>query len=127
MESFRIFPYMDWLINVLKRTFSTIMTFYLAFMPFLSVMIMVLYFVSGANVKETSTLTRSIYTTIRFALGIGNTSEYYPINTAFYNFWSLLYVFSLYYFLLPVSIALFLRSYEEITMECGHVTDYAHA
>lgn len=74
LESFRIFPYMDWLINVIKRTLGHIVIFYLAFMPFLMIMIIVLYFVSGANVKETSTLTRTIFTTIRFALGNGNTS-----------------------------------------------------
>lgn len=45
----------------------------------------------------------------------------------FYYTWSLIFVFSLYYFLLPVSIALFLEAYEEITMELGHVTDYSHA
>ena len=127
VESFRIFPYMDWLINVLKRTISRIATFYLAIMPFLSVMIVVLYFVAGANVLETSTLVRSIFTIIRFALGVGNTSEYYPINQGFYYAWSIIFVFSLYYFLLPVSIALFLEAYEEITMELGHVTDYSHA
>ena len=127
VESFRIFPYMDWLINVLKRTISRIATFYLAIMPFLIVMIVVLYFVAGANVQETSTLVRSIFTIIRFALGVGNTSEYYPINQGFYYAWSIIFVFSLYYFLLPVSIALFLEAYEEITMELGHVTDYSHA
>ena len=80
VSSFRIFPYMDWLVNVLDRTLSRIATFYLAVMPFFIVMIVVLYFVSGANVHETSTLVRSIFTIIRFALGIGNTSEYYPIS-----------------------------------------------
>lgn len=127
VSSFRIFPYMDWLVNVLDRTLSRIATFYLAVMPFFVVMIVVLYFVSGANVQETSTLVRSIFTIIRFALGIGNTSEYYPINQEFYYAWSLIFVFSLYYFLLPVSIALFLEAYEEITMELGHVTDYSLA
>lgn len=127
VESFRIFPYMDWLVNVLDRTTSRIATFYLAVMPLFIVMIVVLYFVSGANVQETSTLVRSIFTIIRFALGIGNTAEYYPINQLFYYVWSLIFVFSLYYFLLPVSIALFLEAYEEITMELGHVTDFAHA
>lgn len=127
VHSFRIFAYMDWLINVLERTISRIATFYVAILPFFVVMIVMLYFVAGANVEETSTLVRSIFTIIRFALGIGNTSEYYPINQSFYYAWSLIFVFSLYYFLLPVSIALFLEAYEEITMELGHVTDYAHA
>ena len=127
VNSFRIFPYMDWLVNVLDRTMSRIFTFYLAVLPFFIVMIVVLYFVSGANVEETSTLVRSIFTIIRFALGIGNTSEYYPINQEFYYAWSLIFVFSLYYFLLPVSIALFLEAYEEVTMELGHVTDFASA
>ena len=127
VNSFRIFPYMDWLVNVLDRTLSRIAIFYLAVLPFFIVMIVVLYFVSGANVQETSTLVRSIFTIIRFALGIGNTQEYYPINQEFYYAWSLIFVFSLYYFLLPVSIALFLEHYEEITMELGHVTDYSMA
>ncbi len=80
VHSFRIFPYMDWLVNVLERTISRIATFYVAILPFFVVMIVMLYFVAGANVEETSTLVRSIFTCIRFALGIGNTSEYYPIN-----------------------------------------------
>ena len=71
---------MDWLVNVLERTISRIATFYVAILPFFVVMIVMLYFVAGANVEETSTLVRSIFTCIRFALGIGNTSEYYPIN-----------------------------------------------
>ena len=127
INSFRIFAYMDWLVNVLDRTLGRIAVFYLAMLPFFIVMIVVLYFVSGANVQETSTLVRSIFTIIRFALGIGNTNEYYPINQEFYYAWSLIFVFSLYYFLLPVSIALFLEAYEEITMELGHVTDYSLA
>ena len=127
VSSFRIFPYMDWMVNVLRKTMSRITTFYLAILPFFLVMVVALYFVSGANVKETSTLVKSIFTIIRFALGIGNTSEYYPINQVFYYMWSLIFVFSLYYFLLPVSIALFLEAYEEVTMELGHVTDYSHA
>ena len=80
VSSFRIFPYMDWMVNVLRKTMSRITTFYLAILPFFLVMVVALYFVSGANVKETSTLVKSIFTIIRFALGIGNTSEYYPIN-----------------------------------------------
>ena len=50
VNSFRIFPYMDWLVNVLDRTLSRIAIFYLAVLPFFIVMIVVLYFVSGANV-----------------------------------------------------------------------------
>jgi len=126
LDSFVIFPYMDWLLNVLNRTTKRIAIFYLSVAPFFSVMVIVLYFVAGANVAETSTLVRSIYTCIRFALGIGNTSEYYPINQGFYYIWSVIFVFSLYYFLVPVSIALFLEAYEEITMELGHVTDYSN-
>ena len=113
--------------NVIKLTLGRILFFYLAFMPFLLVMIIVLYYATGANIVETSTLNRTTFTVIRFALGIGNTSNYYPINMVFYYIWALGFVFSLYYFLLPASIALFLESYEEITMELGHVTDYAHA
>ena len=127
VSSFRVLPYMDWLVNVIERTLSRISVFYLAVLPFFIVMIVVLYFVSGANVLETSTFVRSIFTIIRFALGIGNTAEYYPITSAIFYLWSLIFVFSLYYFLLPVSIALFLEAYEEITMELGHVTDYALA
>lgn len=126
VESLRIFPYMDWLINVLKRTVNRIATFYLAIMPFLIVMIVVLFYSAGAYVQETSTLVRSIFTIIRFALGVGNTSLYYPIDQGFYYAWSIIFVFFLYFCLLPISIALFLEAYEEITMELGHVTDYAH-
>lgn len=80
VEGFRIFPYFDWLISVLKRTISRIGTFYMAFVPFIIIMIVVLYFIAGSNVQETSSLVRSVFTIIRFALGVGNTSEYYPIN-----------------------------------------------
>ena len=125
VNAFRIFPYMDWLVKVLHLTVSRIATFYVAVLPFFMVMIVVLYFVSGANVLETSTLFRSIFTIIRFAFGIGNTSEYYPVNQYFYYIWSVIFVFYLYYFLIPVSIALFLEAYEEITTELGHVTDYS--
>ncbi len=50
VHSFRIFPYMDWLVNVLERTISRIATFYVAILPFFVVMIVMLYFVAGANV-----------------------------------------------------------------------------
>ena len=96
-------------------------------LPFFGVMIIVLYFAAGANVAEASTVISCTFTVIRFALGIGNTSEYFPINQDLYYLWCLIFVFSIYYFLLPVSIALFIESYEEVTMELGHVTDYAHA
>ena len=125
VECFRIFPYFDWLISVLKRTISRIGTFYMAFMPFIIIMIVIIYFIAGSNVQETSSLVRSVFTIIRFALGVANTSEYYPVNQGFYYAWSIIFVFSLFYFLLPVSIALFLEAYDEITMELGHVTDYA--
>ena len=96
VEGLRIFPYMDWLFNVLKRAVNRIATFYLAILPFLIVMTIVLFNSAGAYVQETSSLVRSIFTIIRFALGVGNTSTYYPINQGFYYAWSIIFVFFLY-------------------------------
>ena len=123
--SFRIFPYFDWLVCIVDRTLPRIVVFYMAVLPFFIVMNIILFLLSGAQVKETSTLVGSIFTIIRFALGIGDTTAYYMVNQWFYYVWSIIFVFSLYYFLLPVSIALFLEAYEEITMELGHITDHA--
>ena len=118
---------MDWLLTVIDRTMNRMWIFYIALLPFYVVMIIILNFTAGSNVMEASSLIRTTFTVIRFAMGIGNTSEYYPINQDMYYIWCLIFVFSIYYFLLPISIALFLEAYEEITMELGHVTDYAHA
>ena len=80
LSTFRIFPYMDWLANVLDRVISQLQTFYLAAAPFFVVMTVILYFISGSSVEETSTLIRCVFTVIRFSLGIGNSSDYYTIN-----------------------------------------------
>ena len=127
LQSFRIFPYTDWLLTVIKRARNRMLIFYIAVLPFYAVMIIILYYQAGQSVEETSSFTSCIFTVIRFALGVGNTSRYYPINLVFYYFWCLVFIFSIYYFLLPVSIALFIEAYEEVTMELGHVSDYAQS
>ena len=127
MSQFRVFPYIDWLSNVLQRTMERLLTFYMSALPFFVVMTVLLHFVSGANVEETSTVVRCMFTAIRFALGVSNSSVYYSINRTMYYIWCLIFSFVMYYFILPVSIALFLEAYEETTVELGHVTDYSHA
>ena len=106
---------------------SRLLTFYLSALPFFVVMTVLLHFASGANVEETSTVVRCIFTVIRFTMGVSNTSVYYTINMLLYYMWSLIFAFTMFYFILPVSIALFLEAYEETTVELGHVTDYSHA
>ena len=127
LDSFRIFPYMDWLVNVLDRATSRLIVFYIAAAPFFVVMIVVMFYMSGANVRETSTIAKTTFMAIRYALGISHSAEFYPIGATNYYVWCILFVFVLYYFLLPISVALFLEAYEDTTMELGHVTDYSHA
>ena len=80
MKSFSIFAYMDWLVTVLSRAFKRLIVFYILLCPYFICMNFILFFVSGANVEENSSMNKSLITNIRYALGVGNTASYFPIS-----------------------------------------------
>ena len=70
-------------------------------------------------------MTQSFFTIFRVMLGVGNTSQYYAVDQIVYVVWTLMFTLYIFYLILPVSIALLLESFDDVTMELGHVTDYA--
>ena len=80
MKSFSIFAYMDWLVTVLSRAFKRLVVFYILLCPYFICMNFILFFVSGANVDENSSMNKALITNIRYALGVGNTANYFPIS-----------------------------------------------
>ena len=78
--SLKIIPYMEWMFYVVSHSLYKIAFFLIAILPFFVFFIFSLFFLAGVKVKEASSITRSIFTTYRLMMGVGNTSNYYQVN-----------------------------------------------